>query len=218
MRNRIVSFEWVSPADLDDHPLNWRQHPNTQRAVLREALDKIGIAGALLVYRSQKTGRLTIVDGHLRRDVMGAEEKVPVLVLDVTDAEATAIPTTHDPIGAMAKRNDELFESLLGELSKDERFTEIARMLETDRDPAADDDEEAAGAFGDQGKPIYEIAPIYDEGYDGILVACATEAEFAQVRTLLNVPDKIDRKGKVGTCRVITAQEFLKAWPKKSQS
>lgn len=210
MRNRITSFELVAPSELDGHAMNWREHPNTQRAALREVLERVGIADVLLTYRSEKTGRLTIIDGHLRKEVLAGEEKVPVVILDVNDEEAAALLTTHDPIAAMAMRNDKLYQELLGQLASQETYSDLVRMLDIDRaeNPAGDGDD----PFADVSNPTHPIAPVYDEGYDAVIIACATEVEWAQVQTLLRLPPVRDRKGRVGTTHVISAEEFTKLW------
>lgn len=64
-RSRILGLESMRASEIDRHPKNWRQHSEGQRAVLTEILGSIGIAGALVVYRSETTGRWTLaeVDG-----------------------------------------------------------------------------------------------------------------------------------------------------------
>lgn len=210
MRNRVVSFEHVDPAELVDHPDNWREHPNTQRAALREVISKVGIADVILAYRSPSTKKLTIVDGHLRREVLGGQEKVPVAVLDLDDDEAKALLASHDPVGAMAQRNDDLFEELLASV-EEAGYADIARMLDTDG-WTPEDGPEAAAAFEADTPAEYPIAPLYDEGYDALIVTTATEAEWNQLKTLLDIPQARDRRGRVGTTHVLTFEEFMQRW------
>ena len=219
-RNRIVGLEWVKPSDLTEHPRNWRKHPNTQRAALREALDRIGLADALLAYRSA-AGKLVMIDGHLRREEMGGIEALPVLVLDLNDKEADALLASHDPIAAMAQRADALFEDLLGDVEKAEGFAGLARMLDADGPGIGGPDAEVAELFGrnEQGPATFQIVPVYDEGYDAVIIASANEQEWAQLQTILDLPGLRDRKGRVGTCHVLTARDFLAKvakWQSKS--
>jgi hypothetical protein len=132
MKNRVTGLEWVAPGDLDDHPRNWRLHSSAQKAVLTEAMEKIGVSGAVLAYRAKATGRLTVIDGHLRKDVLRDEEKVPVLVLDVDDVEAEALLATFDPVAQMATANDLLYQQIVSELQKDERFADLMRAFDED--------------------------------------------------------------------------------------
>ena len=95
-RNRIKALEYVNSADLVAHPGNWRDHPAAQAEALKGVLAEVGIAGALLAYRSDRQGgALVVIDGHLRKDA--APQQWPVLVLDVDDAEADYLLATHDP-------------------------------------------------------------------------------------------------------------------------
>ena len=68
-RNRILGLEYIPAADLTPHPGNWRDHPKAQVETLKGVLAEVGIAGALLAYRSERQGgALVIIDGHLRKD------------------------------------------------------------------------------------------------------------------------------------------------------
>ena len=56
---------WADPKDLQDNPLNWRQHPDVQTRALEDLIygeDGVGWAGVLL--HNLTTGR--IIDGHDR--------------------------------------------------------------------------------------------------------------------------------------------------------
>lgn len=85
IRDRVVELRRVPVRDLLPNPRNWRRHPPAQPAALRGALDEIAYADALLA-RETDTG-LELIDGHLRAETT-PEAVVPVLVLDVTEAEA----------------------------------------------------------------------------------------------------------------------------------
>lgn len=211
MRSRILSFDLVDPKDLTDHPQNWREHPSNQQAALREVFERIGIVDVILAYQSPGTGKLTVVDGHLRKKLLSGEAKVPVIKLDLTDDEANAILASHDPIAAMAIRNDDLFTQIVSELETNDDFAQIARMLDTDKWKSPEE-EEADELFNQSGPAAYEIVPVYDEGYDAVIITAATDSEWGQLRTLLNLPEKKDRRGKVGTSRVLTFEEFAARW------
>ena len=99
-RNRIKALEYVNSADLVAHPGNWREHPAAQAEALKGVLSEVGIAGALLAYRSERQGgALVVIDGHLRKDA--APQKWPGLILDVDDAEGDYLVATRDPLTAM---------------------------------------------------------------------------------------------------------------------
>ena len=132
-RNRIKALESVSSADLVSHPGNWREHGKAQADALKGVLSEVGIAGALLAYRSERQGgALVVIDGHLRKDA--APQKWPVLILDVDDAEADYLLATHDPLAAMATADAGALDALLssvqsGEAAVQQMLAELARRL-----------------------------------------------------------------------------------------
>jgi hypothetical protein len=112
IRDRIKSLRRVRAGDLIPNPHNWRTHPQEQQDAIRGVLSEIGYADALLV--REVPGGLQLIDGHLRADTT-PDQKVPVLVLDLDDAEADKLLTLLDPLGAMAEANKDALETLLAE-------------------------------------------------------------------------------------------------------
>lgn len=110
MRNRVKELRSVPASELRANPKNWRKHPPNQEAALRSVLEEIGIADALIA-RETDDG-LELIDGHLRKDVVGDQE-VPVLILDVSEEEADKILLTLDPLAMMAKTDKDAIDSLL---------------------------------------------------------------------------------------------------------
>jgi len=118
-RNRILGLEYINSGDLTAHPGNWRSHGAAQTEALRGILREVGIAGALLAYRSTRQGgALVVIDGHLRKDA--APQQWPVLILDVDDAEADYILSTHDPLAAMATADAGALDALLSSVNSGE--------------------------------------------------------------------------------------------------
>ena len=124
VRDRIKSLRRVRASDLIPHPKNWRRHPKAQQKAMRAALSEIGYADALLV-RETKKG-LQLIDGHLRAE-LDPDQKVPVLVLDVTAKEADKLLATFDPITGMAETDIEQLSALAGTL--DFEVPELADMV-----------------------------------------------------------------------------------------
>ena len=119
IRNRIKTLEYIHTRDLVAHPGNWRDHPKAQADALLGVLKEVGIAGALLAYRSERQGgALVVIDGHLRKDA--APTKWPVLVLDVNDEEADYLLATHDPLAAMATADAGALDALLSSVNSGE--------------------------------------------------------------------------------------------------
>lgn len=114
IRDRVKEFRRVPASELRLNPKNWRTHPQAQRSALRGVLAEVGFADAVLAYET--ADGLTLIDGHLRVDEMG-EREVPVLVLDVTEAEADKLLLTLDPLAALAGRDEAALEQLLASVS-----------------------------------------------------------------------------------------------------
>lgn len=99
IKDRIKELRRVKASELLPNPKNWRTHPENQKNALKAILAEVGYADAVLAYET--SGGLMLVDGHLRAETT-PDNIVPVLVLDVTEAEADKLLATVDPLGAMA--------------------------------------------------------------------------------------------------------------------
>lgn len=111
IRDRIKELRRVPANELRPNPKNWRTHPEKQLNAIRGVLAEVGFAGAELA-RELEDGTLELIDGHARAEVAGTAE-VPVLVLDVNEAEANKILATFDPIGAMADSDAAKLDAVL---------------------------------------------------------------------------------------------------------
>jgi DNA modification methylase len=111
IRNRIKELRHVPASDLRPNPKNWRTHPKAQQDALKGILAEVGMADACLA-RELDDGTLMLIDGHLRAETIG-EEVVPVLILDVDEAEADKILATLDPLAAMADSDAVKLDDLL---------------------------------------------------------------------------------------------------------
>jgi ParB-like chromosome segregation protein Spo0J len=78
---------------------------------MQSVLQSIGYADALIA-RETEDGSLALIDGHLRAD-LSPDVEVPVLIVDLNANEAKELLLVHDPIGAMAERDDEAVARLL---------------------------------------------------------------------------------------------------------
>ena len=134
LRDRIKEFRRVDIAELADNGKNWRVHPAAQVDALRGVLAEIGIAGALTGYHSERNGgALTLIDGHARKSVTAEGGVWPVLILDVTDAEADLLLATLDPLSAMAEADATALDALLrGVSSESEAVTAMLAALAED--------------------------------------------------------------------------------------
>jgi hypothetical protein len=111
IRNRIKGHRRVRAGDLVPHELNFRLHPERQKAALEALYREVGFARSLLAYELPD-GRLKLVDGHLRRD-LDPDMEVDVEVLDVNEEEARALLLSIDPLAALAETQDQIHRRLL---------------------------------------------------------------------------------------------------------
>src|ERR1039457_7014031 len=116
IRDRVTELRRVPAGSLLPSPKNWRRHPRAQADALRGPLSEIGYADALLA-RETPEG-LQLIDGHLRAEIT-PDVEVPVLVLDVTEAEADKLLLSLDPLAAMAEGDADALRALLSQVETD---------------------------------------------------------------------------------------------------
>ncbi len=137
----------VPASDLKPNPKNWRTHPKAQQDALRGVLAEVGMADACLA-RELPDGSLMLIDGHLRAET-AANATVPVLVLDVNEAEADKILATLDPLAAMADSDAAKLDELLRNVDTGSEALQMlltstaaqAGLYDTSKDPEASVDD-----------------------------------------------------------------------------
>ncbi len=183
-RDRIKELRRVPARALRPNPRNWRRHPPRQRAALRAVLDEVGFADALLA-RELPDGSLELIDGHLRAETT-PDQEVPVLVLDLSAAEADKLLAVLDPLAAMAERDDARFAELIASI---DTSNEALRRVWDDLLPETD--------IPLSPGPSAELpaAIAVPESYQ-LLVDCRDEADQRALFERL--------RGEGYTCRVLT--------------
>jgi DNA modification methylase len=167
MRDRIRELRRVPAKDLLPNPKNWRRHPTAQVNALRDLLAEVGYADALLA-RELPDGRLMLIDGHLRKDTT-PEAVVPVLVLDVDEAEADKLLLTLDPLAAMAESDAARITALLETVQTDSNAVQsllrrtagdhLWRLVHPEEEPPAHIDQagELQKKWGTQTGQLWQI-------------------------------------------------------------
>src|SRR6516162_4007244 len=105
IRDRIKELRRVPASELLPNPKNWRSHPAAQQDALRGLLAELGYCDATIA-RELPDGRVQLIDGHLRCEIT-PDMEVPVLILDVTEAEADKLLVTLDPLASLAQADAE---------------------------------------------------------------------------------------------------------------
>ncbi len=170
IRDRIREFRRVPASELIPNPKNWRTHPEKQRNALQGILAEIGYADALIA-RETPDGTLMLLDGHLRAETTPNQE-VPVLILDLDDAEADKLLALLDPLSAMAGKNDELFADLISD-------------LETSSDAVRELLDETLGLNQEAETPVLRREAVIPEFFQ-IVIECESEEHQKEVYEKLN--------------------------------
>jgi hypothetical protein len=183
IRDRIKEFRRVPARELLDNEGNPRRHPQAQRDALRGVLEQVGIADALVAYHSERHGgRLTLIDGHLRKQDFDLDW--PTLVLDVTDEEADLLLATHDPLAALAEYDRPKLDALLaGVRARSPALLDMLKGL-------------ARKAGAGAGKGERQQAPVLPPEKFEVLVTCRDEGDQREVFERLT--------GEGLKCRVLT--------------
>jgi len=116
IRDRVVGLRRVRASELIPNPKNYRRHPKAQADALRGLLSEVGFADALLA-RETPAG-LMLLDGHLRAETT-PDMDVPVLILDLDEAEADKLLLTLDPLSSMAEADKTSVDALLATVHTD---------------------------------------------------------------------------------------------------
>ena len=131
IRDRIKELRRVRASELQPNPKNWRTHPPAQQDALKAILAEVGYADALQA-RETSDGGLMLIDGHLRAETT-PDTVVPVLVLDVDEAEADKLLATLDPLAALAAADAGKLGALLeGIKTGSEALRQMLSQLATD--------------------------------------------------------------------------------------
>ena len=163
--DRIRGLARVPGARLRAADENFRVHDARQRKVLKGLLAEVGIIGAVLAWvpddmaraalRSSRDfaawlagydGPLQLVDGHMRAEELRGQE-IPVLVTDLSRAEAAKALATFDAVGDLAGRDAQKLAALLEDVGRgaEEGTEELLAALrggEGESGENADDDAE----------------------------------------------------------------------------
>jgi hypothetical protein len=161
IRNRVIERTRMLGSALTPHPLNWRVHPEAQKAGLRGVLREVGMVGEVYAYYSESAGgKLTLIDGHLRSSDEFAALEWDVAITDLNDEEAAKVLLSMDNIGMMAQGSVENLEALLRQVkSTDEELSTFLTETALDYGIVAFPDAEPS----DPAAPADEFPKFEDE-------------------------------------------------------
>lgn len=223
-QDRIVDFQRIRAADLQDNQGNWRTHPAMQREALTSILEDIGIADVLLAYHSERHGgKLTLIDGHLRRSI-DEDQQWPTVILDLTDEEADLILSTLDPLAGMAGIDPQKLQELLERtvpMTESLAVQEVFRNLKASTEEllaemAQKQADEDAGAASDE-IPEMDLLPF--EHYDYLVLIFKNSLDFESAIEYFGIGKaryvatslKGKAAAKIGAARVLDGAKALEA-------
>lgn len=122
-RNRIKGFRTVNARDIRINEQNWRRHGEQQEKKLIDILEDVGLVDVLKCVETDD-GELVLVDGHLRREVIG-NGTVQVAILDLDELEQKKVLAAFDKIGGLADTDEQALNALLEDIA-----TSVAPLVE----------------------------------------------------------------------------------------
>jgi hypothetical protein len=133
------TVEQMDPRALSPNPLNWRRHPESQRAALRASLSEFGfVAGPIW---NRQTGNL--VDGHARVEeaIAAGRETIPVNVVSLPSESERRLLRMFDPITGMAEIDDGALDLLIAEIGDESLERLLGGVEMPDFQPVGEDEQ-----------------------------------------------------------------------------
>lgn len=195
-RNRIIEFKRMKVNEITGHERNPKRHPKHQADAMRGMLDEVGMVDTLKAYYGED-GKLRLFDGHLRQS-LDPDQEWPVIITDLTEAEARLMLVAFDPLAALAERDAELLAGLMhdvnvGDAALQQMLTDMAedagivpKASPVATPPGIDRAEELQQKWGVESGDIWRI--------DEHLVICGDCRDSAIWQTLLSAAgvDKVN--------------------------
>ena len=194
--DRIRGLARVPGSRLRAADENFRVHDARQRKVLKGLLAEVGIIGAVLAWvpddmaraalRSSQDfaawlagydGPLQLVDGHMRAEELRGQA-IPVLVTDLSRAEAAKALATFDAVGDLAGRDAAKLAALLEDVGRgaEEGTEELLAALRGEKKPT-EEESAAADDIPEHVEPRTKPGDLWLLGAHRLLCGDSTKAE-----------------------------------------
>jgi len=150
-KNRIIGSGEESLDNILFNPRNWRIHPLNQQDALKGVLEEVGWVQQVII--NKRTGNL--IDGHLRCQLAAREgnKTIPVLYVDIDEAEEELVLATLDPIAGMAATDKQKLDELFQDINSDnENVQKLISEIATEHIVNQPTDEDWMAAFDGGGE------------------------------------------------------------------
>ena len=126
IKNRIIGSGEEPLDSILFNPRNWRIHPLNQQDALKGVLEEVGWVQQVII--NKRTGNL--IDGHLRCQLAAREgnKTIPVLYVDIDEAEEELVLATLDPIAGLAATDKAKLEELFAGIQVENEF--VGNLIE----------------------------------------------------------------------------------------
>ena len=213
-RDRVIEQRTMKASDLMDHPMNWKDHTAEQTDLLTSILTEIGIADGLLAYHSERNGgKLTLINGHLRRS-LDEDQEWRVNITDLNDQEADLLLSIYDPMANLAKINAEKYRALSEQIVTGEwQAREFVHSMEIEANEAARQAQREAEKPSNKEKAagIEQMELLPFEHYDYVVLMFKNELDWQAAVETLNLRRQSDprKTGRVGLARVVDGAKVI---------
>jgi hypothetical protein len=206
IRNRVVELRTVKARTLRKNPKNNSVHSAAQRETMRGVLQDVGYVAAL-VARELPDGTLELVDGELRSDET-PDAEVPVVIVDLNDAEVDTVLATFNPLAQMVQRDQDKTKALLERVDSSNAHVRALLDAQRPKEGPPPDPSEVPSEQPQHDVPGMALEP--HEHYDYLVVLCTTTQEWNLLCDRLKIVPT-ERRGRMGTSRAIRADRLLAA-------
>ncbi len=204
-RDRIKEFRRVKASEFLPHPLNPKTHPIDQIEALRGSFAEFGLVDVWIAFEPEP-GKLQLIDGHGRTDVVGDQE-VPTVILDVTPKEAEMLLAVTGQTSLLADWDETKIADIVDSYqASDANLAHFLAGFGAGDLPRGDDGLPAP----DDGPDEMDLRP--HEHYDYVIVLARTTQEWGQLCDLLSLTPISVGRGKlrnIGLGRAVPASTLI---------
>ena len=129
MKSRTIEIKQAKIGEFHRNRLNPKNHDSRQLSILGELLEKFGVVGGIIVYKSERNnGEWTLFDGHGRQEV-DPDTIFDVTYTDLTDEDADKLSMMYDRVSNLATPDVAIEAELLKNINLSGHLLQYARDI-----------------------------------------------------------------------------------------